>query len=524
MDSSCKVFRILDAATNRGREAIRVIEDLIRFICDDCSLMTLLKNFRHDFAILTKEIPQTERMIYRDTELDVGITVQGKGEYCRSSLIELATANFCRLQESLRSLEEFSKMILPQISTELEQLRYRSYILEKKTFSRMIEYRETEMDNLSIERKTEELKSKSIDYGCKKERGNHFFQEKNEFQCSLLFNPKRAERIRRLFFSSLYVLIDAQCSDEQFLELVSSGVDLVQLRDKSATDREIVKRGRELRNLISCFFDDIKIKNQNEEKLKASYQTNQNEEMTFRQNKKTKMQLPPLLIMNDRPDLAVLAHFDGVHLGQEELSVDDARKIIGSDLLVGLSTHSLDQAKAAFLADVDYIGAGPIFPSKTKNFETFPGLSFLKDLVALRWFESKMDGFNGSRLTEYESDKKELDETKSEKCELSQKRCEQLTSVSAICSSKSDLPINNSGFSIDSNRKEKENSLTEVRFQTAFSRFKPVFAIGGISLDNLESVLKSGICRVAVSSAIIKSNNINEAVAKFKEKLETKVS
>lgn len=524
MDSNCKIFRILDAATNRGREAIRVIEDLIRFICDDRSLMTLLKNFRHDFAILTKEIPQTERMIYRDTELDVGITVQGKGEYRRSSLIELATANFCRLQESLRSLEEFSKMILPQISAEIEQLRYRSYILEKKTFSRMLEYRENEMGNLAIDRKKEEIKSKSIDYSCEKERGNHSFLGKNEFQCSLLCNPKRAERIQRLNFSSLYVLIDVQCSDEQFLELISSGVDLIQLRDKSATDREIVKRGRELRSLISCFFDDIKTKNQNEEELKASYQTGQFEEMPFRQNKQTKMQLPPLLIMNDRPDLAVLAHFDGVHLGQEELAVDDARKIIGSDLLVGLSTHSLDQAKAAFLADVDYIGAGPIFPSKTKNFETFPGLSFLKDLTALRRFESKTDGFNGSKLTEYESDKKELDEKEPEKSELTRKRCGQLTSASAIRSSQSDFQTNNSGVSIDLNRKENDYSLKDVCFQTPLSRFKPVFAIGGISLDNLESVLKSGICRVAVSSAIMQSNNINKLVSEFKEILETKIS
>jgi thiamine-phosphate pyrophosphorylase len=82
--------------------------------------------------------------------------------------------------------------------------------------------------------------------------------------------------------------------------------------------------------------------------------------------------------MNDRPDLAVLAQADGVHLGQEELSVKDARRIVGPEMLIGVSTHSIKQARQAVLDGANYIGVGPTFPSTTKNFETFPGLDLLR--------------------------------------------------------------------------------------------------------------------------------------------------
>ena len=78
--------------------------------------------------------------------------------------------------------------------------------------------------------------------------------------------------------------------------------------------------------------------------------------------------------MNDRPDLAVLARADGVHVGQEELSVKDARSIVGPDMLVGVSTHSIEQARQAVLDGASYLGVGPTFPSGTKRFEQFPGV------------------------------------------------------------------------------------------------------------------------------------------------------
>jgi len=87
-----------------------------------------------------------------------------------------------------------------------------------------------------------------------------------------------------------------------------------------------------------------------------------------------------LFIINDRPDLAVLTDADGVHVGQDELTVHQARRIIGPDRLVGVSTHSIEQARTAVLDGADYLGVGPVFPSQTKQFDDFVGL----DLFA-RW-------------------------------------------------------------------------------------------------------------------------------------------
>ena len=67
--------------------------------------------------------------------------------------------------------------------------------------------------------------------------------------------------------------------------------------------------------------------------------------------------------MNDRPDLARLAGCDGVHLGQDDVAVRDARRIVGPNLLIGVSTHDRAQLDAAILAGAGYLGVGPVFPS-----------------------------------------------------------------------------------------------------------------------------------------------------------------
>lgn len=72
-------------------------------------------------------------------------------------------------------------------------------------------------------------------------------------------------------------------------------------------------------------------------------------------------------IVNDFVDLALAAGADGVHLGQEDLPPQEVRKLVGNDMLIGLSTHSPEQADAAAKLDIDYIGVGPIFPTQTKN-------------------------------------------------------------------------------------------------------------------------------------------------------------
>jgi len=72
------------------------------------------------------------------------------------------------------------------------------------------------------------------------------------------------------------------------------------------------------------------------------------------------------LILNDHPDLVPVTGADGVHVGQDDLPVPQVREIVGPDAIIGLSTHSLDQAAAATQAAPDYIGFGPLFSTPTK--------------------------------------------------------------------------------------------------------------------------------------------------------------
>ena len=155
-------------------------------------------------------------------------------------------------------------------------------------------------------------------------------------------------KLQKLARSRLYVLVDGRESIDAFATLVSSlvsaGVGLIQLRDNRLTDRQILARAQELRRAT------------------AGSDT--------------------LSIVNNRPDVAKLAQVDGVHVGQEDLAVPDVRCLVGSDTLVGVSTHSLEQALQAVRDRADLIGVGPTFPSMTKDFSAFAGLDTLKAVGA----------------------------------------------------------------------------------------------------------------------------------------------
>lgn len=83
-----------------------------------------------------------------------------------------------------------------------------------------------------------------------------------------------------------------------------------------------------------------------------------------------------ILIVNDHADIAVAADADGVHLGQDDLPLSEARKVVG-DRIIGISTHSLEEALEASRNGADYVGFGPIFPTKTKDAGEPKGLEML---------------------------------------------------------------------------------------------------------------------------------------------------
>jgi thiamine-phosphate pyrophosphorylase len=308
--SSLAPFRIIDAAANRAREGLRVAEDFVRFVLDDRHLTELCKQLRHDLAALLAQIPGEQLLAARETQTDVGTVLATPSEERRSDAKEVLLANFARLQESLRSLEEFGKLVDPVWAAEIKQLRYRSYTL----------HRAVEITRTSI---------------------------------------------KRLANARLYVLIDGRTTLDDFRQLVqtliAAGVHILQLRDKNIDDRQLVERARLLRELTLGDCPDFPVK--------------ENGTVPFVQNH-------ALCIMNDRPDLAAVCHADGVHLGQEDLSVKDARAIVGADALIGVSTHTIEQARQAVLDGANYIGVGPTFTSGTKQFENFPGLEFLRAVAA----------------------------------------------------------------------------------------------------------------------------------------------
>jgi thiamine-phosphate pyrophosphorylase len=162
--------------------------------------------------------------------------------------------------------------------------------------------------------------------------------------------------------AQLYVLVDGGSSEcafaERAAELIHAGVHIIQLRDKTLDDRTLLARARLLRRVI-------------DEPTRTSTELYGGSTLQR-----------PLMVVNDRPDIAVLSRADGVHVGQDELPVPGVRRIMGPEMLVGVSTHTIEQARQAVLDGADYIGCGPTFPSGTKEFDHFPGLDFLRQVAA----------------------------------------------------------------------------------------------------------------------------------------------
>jgi len=149
----------------------------------------------------------------------------------------------------------------------------------------------------------------------------------------------------------LYAILDAsRFPDTRALcayaeELVAGGLTLLQYRNKSGSAPEMLEQSRELKR-----------------QLPNSVQ----------------------LIMNDRADLCVAAGFDGVHLGQDDLSPEGARKVIGESLTLGVSTHNLEQTRIADKSSADYVAIGPTFVTSAKaNPDPVVGLDGVREARAL---------------------------------------------------------------------------------------------------------------------------------------------
>ena len=202
----------------------------------------------------------------------------------------------------------------------------------------------------------------------------------------------------------LYVLISSNIAKKSVKEtarlVIDGGADAVQLREKTISDSKFISLAREVRDITT--------------------------------------KRGSLLIINDRVHVVRKVNADGIHLGQQDMSALEARNIIGDEKIIGVSTHSITQARQAQKDGADYIAIGPIYPTSTKGHEPSVGIEIIHEI--------------------------------------------------------------SEAVSI------------------------PIIAIGAITLENLDGVLKAGASRIAVCSAIIGSKDIYSSTRQFKEKLgETKV-
>lgn len=191
---------------------------------------------------------------------------------------------------------------------------------------------------------------------------------------------RTVDAVQRLAHVRLCVLIDGCESPEAFerlvCELIAAGVGMIQLRDKQLPVRQLVERARRLVSIVR-------------ERLGPQNSPDQAWSGLAR----------PVIINNDRPAVAAAVDADGVHLGQDDFTVKDARAVLGPRKLIGVSTHSLVQARQAVIDGANYLGVGSTFPSSTKQFDAFPGLELLRAVTTeIRLPAFAIGGINARNL------------------------------------------------------------------------------------------------------------------------------
>lgn len=287
-------WRILDANANRAAEGLRTLEDFARLAREDAMAAEWVKNLRHRLGSCVQNLSRSERLQSRSTESDAGTEISTSTEAYRGTVDSVVTPAVERVTQSLRQLEEFSKIVMPAVSEDFKQLRYDAYDILAKLEQRLI-------------------------------AGQNLFEH-----------------------SHLYVLIDCGKPESEFVDYISAlseaGVDWFQLRDKSAEVETLMKYARLAADAMRM--------------ASTSHISH--------------------LAVNDRVDVALSTPCQAVHVGQEDLSLEDTRALTGVRRSIGMSTHSLEQAIEAEQGGADYIGCGPTFPSNTKQFSAFAGVDFLR--------------------------------------------------------------------------------------------------------------------------------------------------
>lgn len=133
-----EIYRVMDANLNRAREGLRVLEEIARFILEDPELTLRIKNMRHKLTGAAGGLPggTIELLQARNAVNDVGSTSWTQGEKTRSNLSSLVLANLKRVQEAARVLEEFGKLLAPDME-DFKKIRFETYRLEQEMMTKL---------------------------------------------------------------------------------------------------------------------------------------------------------------------------------------------------------------------------------------------------------------------------------------------------------------------------------------------------------------------------------------------------
>jgi thiamine-phosphate pyrophosphorylase len=340
---------------------------LLALLRDEEDLRRMLEAHGLDFARVEQKIQEGQDLPF---DLDDSLTLLAPTE--RIDTARILDAEFNRAREALRVAEDYCRFALDDafLTEELKRLRHDlSAAADMLPPSLLLAGRETLRDvgtSLSTAREHErhspqevaQINLKRLQEALRslEENGKVHHPDLGRALESLRYRAYTLERAlllgavsrQRLADARLYVLLTGSvCTaavDWTIQEAAAGGASIFQLREKGWDDRRLLARAQEVRR------------------------------WTRKEG--------ALFILNDRPDLARLAEADGVHLGQDDLPVKEARRILGPDALIGISTHTLAQVRQAVLDGADYLGVGPAFPSTTKTFEEMAGLDFVRQALA----------------------------------------------------------------------------------------------------------------------------------------------
>lgn len=286
-----------------------------------------------------------------------------------TNLKRITDANLNRAAEASRVLEEIARFLLNEkmLSEKLKTIRHNINSIQEKDYDELLSARDTINDvGVEIKNTTERINIENIfkanikrlqqalrtlsEYSVENKSEKTLYEKfrYESYTLEKIMWDKLKEKYNQIKLTdkNLYLVTNSDEfeNEDAFLDAVASalkgGVDILQLREKKMPANKVLELGKKLKQLC------------------LQYNT------TF--------------IVNDRVDIAALIEADGVHLGQDDLDVASAREILGSNCIIGISTHEPDQALKAVAEGADYIGVGPIFATPTKQGRIPVGIEYAK--------------------------------------------------------------------------------------------------------------------------------------------------